>query len=88
LCATNDGFVIADKDLQLRGPGDIEGTRQSGALDFKLASLLQDKELVQTARKWAEKLLAEDPDLQGAPQEPLRRFLQSQRGKTAWSLIS
>jgi ATP-dependent DNA helicase RecG len=40
MCGTNDGFVIAEKDLALRGPGDIEGTRQSGLMNFKLANLL------------------------------------------------
>jgi ATP-dependent DNA helicase RecG len=42
--ATGDGFKIAEKDLELRGPGDIEGTRQSGMLNFKLASIIQDRE--------------------------------------------
>ena len=50
MCSTNDGFVIAEKDLELRGPGDIEGTRQSGALNFKLASLVDDKDLLVSAR--------------------------------------
>ena len=43
LCATNDGFNIAEKDLEIRGPGDIEGTRQSGILNFKLANIIDDK---------------------------------------------
>jgi ATP-dependent DNA helicase RecG len=43
MTSTNDGFVIAEKDLELRGPGDIEGTRQSGELNFKLASIVKDR---------------------------------------------
>jgi ATP-dependent DNA helicase RecG len=53
MCATNDGFKIAEKDLELRGPGDIEGTRQSGMLNFKLANILQDKQWLETARELA-----------------------------------
>jgi ATP-dependent DNA helicase RecG len=50
MCATNDGFKIAEKDLEIRGPGDIEGTRQSGALNFKIASIVNDKALLELAR--------------------------------------
>src|SRR4028118_430154 len=63
MCATNDGFKIAEKDLELRGPGDIEGTRQSGELNFKLASLVQDKDLLSKSKEFAQQLLQEDPDL-------------------------
>ncbi|HEX8358174.1 MAG TPA: ATP-dependent DNA helicase RecG, partial [Segetibacter sp.] len=49
MCATNDGFKIAEKDLELRGPGDIEGTRQSGALNFKLANIVNDKAILEKA---------------------------------------
>jgi len=49
MCATNDGFEIAEKDLELRGPGDIEGTRQSGLLNFKLASIVLDKKWLEAA---------------------------------------
>lgn len=88
MCATNDGFKIAEKDLELRGPGDIEGTRQSGALNFKLASIVNDKELVEKARNEAEKLLSEDFEIKLAKNLILKNFLQSQRGKTGWSKIS
>jgi ATP-dependent DNA helicase RecG len=66
MCATNDGFKIAEKDLELRGPGDIEGTRQSGALNFKLASIVQDRNWLEIARETAERLLDADPDLASA----------------------
>lgn len=88
MCATNDGFVIAEKDLELRGPGDIEGTRQSGMLNFKLASIVQDKHLVDLAKKYAEKVLDEDTDLSFAVNLKLKSYLQQQKGQTLWSKIS
>ena len=88
MCATNDGFKIAEKDLELRGPGDIEGTRQSGALNFKLASIINDKPLLELAKHEAEKLLQEDADLNMAKNLQLKLFLQQQKGKTNWSKIS
>ena len=88
MCSTNDGFKIAEKDLELRGPGEIEGTRQSGALNFKLASLVDDKELVATARSLAEHMLEDDPQLQKEEHRSLHQYLQMQQGKTAWSKIS
>ncbi len=88
MCATNDGFLIAEKDLELRGPGDIEGTRQSGALNFKLASIVNDKELLELAKKEAEDLLEKDVDLILAENLVLKQFLQLQKGKTGWSKIS
>ena len=88
MCATNDGFKIAEKDLALRGPGDIEGIRQSGVLNFKLASIVTDRELLQVSKEMAERILDNDPDLVSAANLQLKRFLQSQKGKTAWSKIS
>jgi ATP-dependent DNA helicase RecG len=60
---TNDGFEIANIDLRLRGPGDLQGTRQSGELDFKLADLAKDEKLVVVTRNLAKETLEEDPDL-------------------------
>ena len=88
MCATNDGFKIAEKDLELRGPGDIEGTRQSGALNFKLVSLVDDKEVLERAKSLAEKLVTEDEKLNLLENLPLKSFLQQQKGKTGWSKIS
>jgi ATP-dependent DNA helicase RecG len=62
MCATNDGFKIAEKDLELRGPGDIQGTRQSGALNFKLANIVDDRGILDQARTDVEQLLAKDAD--------------------------
>ena len=88
MCQTNDGFKIAEKDLELRGPGDIEGTRQSGALNFKLASIVDDKEILEMAKFEADKLLNNDIDLIEDKNLPLKNYLQSQKGKTGWSKIS
>jgi len=88
MTSTNDGFVIAEKDLELRGPGDIEGTRQSGELNFKLASIVKDRPILETAKNVAIKILDEDPDLVSIENLPLKNFLSSHKGKTTWSRIS
>jgi len=88
LCATNDGFKIAEKDLEIRGPGDIEGTRQSGALNFKLANIIQDKVILETARSIASAVLEADPDLSLAENLPIKQHLQLKKNETAWSKIS
>jgi ATP-dependent DNA helicase RecG len=88
MVATNNGFVIAEKDMELRGPGDIAGTRQSGVLNFKLASLVQDRPLLEIARNFANIIVEEDPELISAENLKLKNYLQSLQGKTAWSRIS
>lgn len=88
MTATNNGFIIAEKDLELRGPGDIEGTRQSGVLNFKLAHIVNDRVMVDKAKTITEEILMEDPELELPKNAPLKQFLQSQKGKTIWSKIS
>ena len=62
MCETNDGFEIAEADLKLRGPGDLEGTQQSGmAFDLKIADIARDGQLVQMAREQAQKIIDADP---------------------------
>jgi ATP-dependent DNA helicase RecG len=85
---TNDGFIISEKDMELRGPGDIEGTRQSGLLDLKLADIVEDRPILEAARASAEKILQEDPDLSTPENQSLQRFLAAQQGKSPWSKIS
>ncbi|GAA3922307.1 ATP-dependent DNA helicase RecG [Chitinophaga oryziterrae] len=85
---TNDGFLISEKDMELRGPGDIEGTRQSGLLDLKLADIVADRAILEAARASAEKILQEDPDLTMPENQPLQQFLAAQLGKSQWSKIS
>ena len=88
MCETNDGFKIAEKDLVLRGPGDIEGTKQSGLLDFKLANIVEDKEMLEIAKKMSESIIANDPGLESPENMCLLNFLKMKRGKTIWSKIS
>jgi len=61
--ATTDGFEIADRDMQLRGPGELLGTRQAGVAQFKIADLTRDIDLIDEIQVMADKLLAEDPHL-------------------------
>jgi ATP-dependent DNA helicase RecG len=88
MTSTNDGFVIAEKDLELRGPGDIEGTRQSGELNFKLASIVKDRPILETAKNIAMKILGEDPDLVSVQNMPLKNYLLQEKRSTVWSKIS
>jgi len=88
MTSTNDGFVIAEKDLDLRGPGDIEGTRQSGELNFKLASIVQDRPILEAAKNIAMKILDEDPELVSADNLHLKNYLLQEKRGTVWSKIS
>jgi ATP-dependent DNA helicase RecG len=88
MCATNDGFLIAEKDLELRGPGDIEGTRQSGMLNFKLASIVQDKDLLEIAKNLSDRLLQDDLELSSAENLLLKSYLLLKKGKTEWSRVA
>lgn len=88
MTSTNNGFEIAEKDLELRGPGDIEGTRQSGTLNFKLASIVHDRSLLDVARKMASAVCETDADLVSAENLRIKSFLQQQKSKIAWSKIS
>jgi ATP-dependent DNA helicase RecG len=85
---TNNGFEIAEKDLELRGPGEIEGTKQSGLLNYKLADLVKDKPMLDAAKEFAENLVTEDPELESADNLQLKNYLVSLQGKTPWSRIS
>ena len=87
---TNDGFEIAEADLKLRGPGDLEGTQQSGiAFNLRLANLGRDGQLVQLARDTATFVLDADPELQAADNALLRRHMQELRKEHRdWSQIS
>jgi ATP-dependent DNA helicase RecG len=89
MVATNDGFKIAEADLNLRGPGDIEGTRQSGVKEFKLFNLVLDQRLLQTSRDLALIILEKDPQLQHEQNLLLRRRLQFLNpGRKDWGRIS
>ncbi len=88
MVATNDGFKIAEKDLEIRGPGTIDGTKQSGLLNFKLANIVHDKIMLEVAKVAVENILEADPDLKMAENLLLKNYLDQQKGKTAWSKIS
>ncbi len=88
MVATNDGFKIAEKDLEIRGPGDIEGTQQSGLLNFRLANIVQDKVIVDAAKEQVDRILDNDPDFTLAENLRIKNYLHLQKGKTIWSKIS
>ena len=79
---------LKTKALEIRGPGEMEGTKQSGALNFKLASIVHDKTMLEAARAAVEKIIQTDPELESAENIPLKNFLQQQKGKTLWSKIA
>ena len=85
---TTDGFEIAEYDLKLRGPGDIEGTRQSGLLDLKLASITKDQDLLERARNEAFLLLEADATFAAPEHQSLKRHLQASKGFVDWSRVS
>lgn len=89
MVATNDGFKIAEVDLELRGPGNVMGTQQSGLLDFKIANLNQDKGLFIAARNQVEMLLNEDALLSSPQNQMTKSFFEKYHKKQiAWSQIS
>ena len=89
MVSTNDGFEIANIDLQLRGPGDIQGTQQSGMLDFKIADLAKDEKLVSYTRNLAIQILDDDPDLQKPEHHRLKAKVDELiRSEVNWSVIS
>ncbi|MCP5464385.1 MAG: ATP-dependent DNA helicase RecG [Deltaproteobacteria bacterium] len=78
---TNDGFVIAEEDLKLRGPGEFLGTKQSGVPDFRLAQLVKDGHLLKAAKKRAEIILEQDPELQDPKHQKLKAIMMERWGK-------
>ncbi|MEE0978037.1 MAG: ATP-dependent DNA helicase RecG [Muribaculaceae bacterium] len=77
MTTTTDGFVVAEADLRMRGPGDLEGTMQSGiAFDLHIANLATDGQIVQLAHDWSERVLDSDPDLSSPANTPLRITLK------------
>ncbi|SMD35170.1 ATP-dependent DNA helicase RecG [Reichenbachiella faecimaris] len=89
MVATTDGFEIAEKDLELRGPGDLMGTQQSGLLDLKVADLTTDGVLLKRARLLAERIIADDPELTSPAHARMSRHLnKNQIATLKWSAIS
>ncbi len=89
MCETNNGFVIAEADLRLRGPGDIEGTRQSGLFGLNIADLAKDAAILTTAREIALRILDQDPELKDPRHQATKRFLDKRfKELQDWSSIS
>lgn len=90
MCQTNDGFRIAEADLKLRGPGDLEGTTQSGmAFDLKIANIARDGQIVQLARNEAKKIVDDDPDCANPKYDLLWQHLRELRNTNVnWGVIS
>ncbi len=85
---TNDGFEIAEVDLQLRGPGDISGTQQSGVLDLKIADLAKDQQLLTEARQSVMVIFAEDPTLTLPQNALLLQYVNQRSPGISWDKIS
>ena len=77
----HDGFKIAEVDLQLRGPGEVMGTRQSGLPEFRLANIARDSKLLLAARREAMDWLSQDPSLKGAESRAMREVLKHRWGE-------
>lgn len=85
---TNDGFEISETDLKLRGPGNIEGTQQSGVLDLKLADLAQDQQILQVARNEVIGIFEADPSLEKEENQLLREYFNVRQPGIHWNKIS
>jgi len=89
MCETTDGFKIAEVDLDLRGPGDMEGTRQSGGIEFKLVNLASDLPILTAAQTLVTKILDRDPGLGHPENKLLFQYLKIQEAQSpGWSKIS
>lgn len=88
MTSTTNGFIIAEEDLAMRGPGDLSGTRQSGLLKFKLADIVQDAGILEQTRHAAQKLITEDPGLTAPKNAGVRHMLAVQANQSKWSNIS
>ncbi|MCX6245138.1 MAG: ATP-dependent DNA helicase RecG [Bacteroidetes bacterium] len=89
MVATNDGFIIAETDLRLRGPGDVEGTQQSGILNLKIADIIRDEKILKYARNLATDIIHDDPDLISENNAVLSRHLKiMNKYSENWGLIS
>ncbi len=83
---SNDGFEIAEVDLRLRGPGDIQGTQQSGLIGLRMADIVRDEDILRKARKVASDVLEKDPELLDPANQKMVKYLQSQNKQ--WGNIS
>jgi ATP-dependent DNA helicase RecG len=88
MCSTNDGFKISQADLQLRGPGDMSGTQQSGVLNLKIADIVKDEGLLFQIRQLVQDLVEYDPFLEAPQHLILRKFFFEKHKISDFSMIS
>lgn len=89
MCETNDGFKISEVDLQLRGPGNMEGTQQSGNIDLRIANLATDGPIIEEARNCAFSVLESDPDLSVPEHAQMKAYYLQQKAQSGhWAKIS
>ncbi len=88
ITSTTNGFIIAEQDLAMRGPGDLNGTKQSGVLKFKIADIVTDVAILEQTRNEAKQLLDEDTNLQLPQHQALRQLLVKEKQQSHWGKIS
>ena len=89
MTSTNNGFEISEADLKLRGPGNIQGTQQSGILNFRIADLARDQKILQAAREIAARILDDDPNLERPEHARIKKYLETNKSNIQlWSRIS
>ena len=88
MCQTNNGFEIAQIDLELRGPGDLLGTRQSGLPEFKILDLVKDDLIIDLAKRASSFIIKNDPYLELPENKKLLEYLKSQKNDDLWSRVS
>ena len=89
MTSTNDGFKVAEVDMEIRGPGNLLGTQQSGVLDFKIANIINDKEILESARKDVKNLISIDPSLSNLENKLIKKeFLSMRKNSLLWKHIS
>ena len=89
MVSTNDGFIIAEKDLEIRGPGNIMGTQQSGEMPLKITNLVGDSQLIIKIRKLVEKILEKDPKISNVNNNIILKNLRLMIDKKdIWEYIS
>ena len=89
MTSTNDGFKVAEVDMEIRGPGNLLGTQQSGVLDFKIANIINDKEILESARKDVKNLISIDPTLSNLENKLIKKeFLSMRKNSLLWKHIS
>ena len=86
---TNDGFKIAEVDMELRGPGNLLGTQQSGLLNFKIADIINDKEILKHSRNDAKLIIKNDPELKNLENKEIKKeFNRINETSIVWKFIS